>query len=650
MPHGNPFDVVPVAGLGRSKVIRRFRSFEFSDATLDAAASDSPTLKHQVQPTRLRLVMFFFFSLIVVLLGRGAWLQVFHGGAMRDAAEQNRIRIYTTPAPRGIIYDRNHVSLVENVAEFTLGIIPGDLPKDPAEREAALKNITTVSKVPLSSITPVVSGTKFSSTELGILQEHVPYSEALALRVRLQNEPAVQVNASPRRHYLADQSLSPVLGYTGKFTDAEWQQLLKEPQTEYRFIDVVGKTGLEASYELQLRGTSEKSSVEVNAQRREQKVIASEVAIPGQNLITTLDAGLQQKVTAALNSVVQRLHSTGGAAVAIDPRNGGILALVSTPTYSSNDFVTGLSSEAYRVLTTNARRPLFFRAIAGEYPSGSTIKPVIAAAGLDQGVITPQTTVLSTGGIKIDKWFFPDWKAGGHGVTNVMKALAESVNTFFYTIGGGTDTFTGLGIDRMTQYARAFGFGAPTGIDLPGEQGGFLPSKAWKEQTKGEPWYIGDTYHFAIGQGDLLVTPLQMALATATVANGGLLYKPHVVQAFEGSDGVTRPVTPTLLRSPVQHPESLATVRLGMRQAVTSGSARALQALGIPAAGKTGTAQYGTENNTHAWFIGFAPYDTPTIAIAVIVEGGGEGGVAALPVAKAGMQYWLEQAKTPTKP
>ncbi len=649
MPHANPFDVVPVAGLGRSKVIRRFRSFEYSDATLDASETDSPTLKHQVQPSRLQGVMVLFIVLIAVLVGRGAWLQVFHGGSMRDAAEQNRIRLYTTPAPRGIIYDRKSVPLVENVAEFTLGVIPNDLPKDPAARNDVLQRVASVAKIPLETIAKALTAAGAQSAELCVLQEHVLYQDALALRVRLQDEPAVQVNASPRRHYLADQSLSPVLGYTGKFTDAEWKEILQSPQTEYRFIDVVGKTGLEATYEAQLRGTSEKASVEVNAQRREQKVLTSEPAVPGQNLITTLDAGLQATVAKALKDTVGRLHVSGGAAVAIDPRTGGVLALVSTPTYNSNDFVTGLSESAYTSLTSDSRRPLFFRAIAGEYPSGSTIKPVIAAAALDQGVITPQTTVLSTGGIKIDKWFFPDWKAGGHGVTNVTKAIADSVNTFFYTIGGGTETFTGLGIDRMTEYARAFGFGAPTGIDLPGERGGFLPSKAWKEQTKGEPWYIGDTYHFAIGQGDLLVTPLQMALSTATVANGGTLYKPHLIQAFQGVDGEARLVPPTELRSPVQHADSIATVRQGMRQAVTNGSARALQALTAPAAGKTGTAQYGSENKTHAWFIGFAPYDNPTIAIAVIVEGGGEGGVAALPVAKAGMQYWLDHTETPVK-
>jgi penicillin-binding protein 2 len=650
MRHANPFDVVPVAGLGRSKVIRRFRSFEYSDTTLDATETDSPTLKHQVQPIRLRVVMVFFYALIVTLLGRGVWLQVFHGGSMRDAAEQNRIRIYSTPAPRGIIYDRHSAPLVENVPEFTLGIIPKDLPNDSTERSAVLQKIAGIAKIPITTITKSLAAMSTTSIELCSIQEHVQYQEALSLKVRLQDEPAVQVNASPRRHYIADQSLSPVLGYTGKFTDAEWQKLVAERQTEYRFIDVIGKTGLEASYEAQLRGSSEKSSVEVNAQRREQKVITSEPAVPGQNLVTTLDAGLQQVVAKSLNESVQRTHSTGGAAVAIDPRTGGILAIVSTPTYNSNDFVTGLTADAYKALTSDPRRPLFFRAIAGEYPSGSTIKPVIATAALDQGVITPQTTVLSTGGIKIDKWFFPDWKAGGHGVTNVTKAIAESVNTFFYTIGGGTETFPGLGIDRMTEYARAFGFGAPTGIDIPGEQSGFLPSKAWKEQTKGEPWYIGDTYHFAIGQGDLLVTPLQMALSTATIANGGTLYKPHLIQALQGENGEVRPVTPTELRSPVQHRDAIATVRLGMRQAVTSGSARALQSLGVPAAGKTGTAQYGTESKTHAWFIGFAPYENPTIAFAVIVEGGGEGGVAALPVAKAGMQYWLAHEKTPVKP
>lgn len=651
MAQVNPFDIVPPSGLGRSRVVRSFRSFEFSDTTLDAQESDSPTLKHQILPSRLRLLGGFFVILVALLAGRGLWLQVVQGTEMRDAAEGNRLRIISTAAPRGIVYDRNGKPLVENVAEFTFGIIPADIPRDPTERSSLFAKLASLSGSTLDDFAKAYENAEKLSTEIAPVREHVSYDEAIKLRIRLQNDAAAQVVATPRRHYLGGTAFSQVLGYTGKFTKAEWDERDNASRLEYRKNDVLGKTGLEAFYERELRGSSGKASVEVNAQRREQKVISAEDAVAGQNLVTTLDAGLQETLATAASKMVQQLRTTGAAVVAIDPRDGGILSLVTVPTYDSNDFVAGLSTEKYNSLIQDSRRPLFFRPLSGEYPSGSTLKPIIAAAALDQGVITPQTTVLSTGGMKIDKWFFPDWKPGGHGVTDVYKAIAESVNTFFYTIGGGTESFPGLGIDRMTQYARNFGLGAVTGVDIPGERPGFLPSKAWKEQTKNEPWYIGDTYHFAIGQGDLLVTPLQMAAAASTLANGGTLYKPHLAKVFQVGNGTeARTVAPSIIREKAAGTDALTTVRAAMRSAVINGSARRLQSLGVPAAGKTGTAQFGNAGKTHGWFIGFAPYENPTIAIAVIVEGGGEGNAVALPIAEAGLAYWLKQTPTTSTP
>lgn len=642
MAHANPFDLVPTSGLGRSRVVRNFRSFELEDASLEALTSDVPTIKHQVYGRR-------FFGLAVAcvlilggLLFRGAWLQVVHGGSFRASAEDNRLRIITTPAPRGIITDRNGKALVENVAEFTFGIIPADLPKAETERAAHLQRIATAAAVPVADIEAIIAGENARTTEFLSLRDHLTYAEAMHLKLDMQDEPAVRVDATPRRHYLGNTLFAGVLGYTGKLTKEEWDALRAKANREYRKSDVIGKTGLELSYEAQLRGSSGKASVEVNAELREQKVITAQDPQPGQTLQTTLDFDVQKALSDAANAAIRNLPNSGAAAVAIDPRTGGVIAMVSAPSYDANTFVSGLSQDAYKKLIDDPKRPLYFRPLSGEYPSGSTVKPIIAAAALDQGTISPSTTIMSTGGIRIDKWFFPDWKAGGHGSTNVGKAIADSVNTFFYTIGGGTDTFEGLGIDRMTQYARAFGLGAPTGIDLPGERGGFLPSKAWKEQTKKEPWYIGDTYHFAIGQGDLLVTPLQMALATSAIANGGTLYKPHVLNKFLSADGKTTSTQEaTALRQTTAHPEAVQTVREAMRQAVTNGSARRLQSLSAPAGGKTGTAQFGNQGKTHGWFVGFAPYDNPTIAIAVIVEAGGEGHATALPIAEAGLRAWL---------
>lgn len=647
MARDNPFEPAPTSRFGRSRVVRSFRSFELDDTTLAAGDDNSTSLKTQINLQRLVWLTIICFVFIGTLFFRGIWLQVVQGNTLRISAENNRVRIITSPAARGVIFDRNGLLLVENVAEFSFSIVPADLPREKFAQEAEIKILSDIAKVPLAEVNQNLAKIKLSSIEPVPILEHVSYDQAMRLRIAVKDHIAAQVEPTPKRHYIAGDAFSNLLGYTGKLTADEWKTLSEKSNGEYQMNDIIGKSGLELTYETQLRGISGKSSVEVDSTRREQKLLASRPAVPGQNIITTIDKGLQQVLADVTKKVIRNLPNSGASVVAIDPRDGGVLAMVSEPTYDNNLFVDGMNTEQYEKLVSDPSKPLFFRAIAGEYPSGSTVKPIIATAALDQGIITEQTEINSTGGIRIDKWFFPDWKAGGHGMTNVTKAIAQSVNTFFYTIGGGTDTFDGLGIDLMTQYARTFGLGSPMGIDLPGERPGFLPTKAWKEQTKGEPWYIGDTYHFAIGQGDLLVTPLQMASATATVANGGVVYKPHVAKVFQSSDQKDlHVVEPIIIRDQVAKPGIVDIVRKGMREAVISGSAAALQSIGVPAGGKTGTAQYGTSGKTHAWFIGFAPYDNPTIAIAVIVEGGGEGHVEALPIAAAGMKYWLEhQAK-----
>ncbi len=288
---------------------------------------------------------------------------------------------------------------------------------------------------------------------------------------------------------------------------------------------------------------------------------------------------------------------------------------------------------------------MFNRSITGEYPSGSTIKPVVSIAALEEGIITENTTFLSTGGVQIDRWFFPDWKAGGHGITDVRKALSESVNTFFYMIGGGdNETMTGLGVAKLTEYMEMFGLGKKLGIDLVGESSGFLPSKDWKEEVKGERWYIGDTYHLSIGQGDILVTPLQVANFTATIANGGTEYQPRLLKSI-----LPRNSTKVINIDPIEIKKDFITqyyyqvVREGLREGVLSGSSRSLGTLPVTSAGKTGTAQFDNSGETHAWFTSFAPFESPEIVITVLVESGGGGESVALPIAKKGLEYWFDK-------
>lgn len=345
--------------------------------------------------------------------------------------------------------------------------------------------------------------------------------------------------------------------------------------------------------------------------------------------------------------MVAKTRSRGGALVAIDPRNGEILALASAPTFDNNLFTQQKDPAALAALFQDERNPLFFRPTDGQYPSGSTMKPFVASAALSLGVITPTTTVNSTGGIRVGQWFFPDWQSGGHGITNVRKAIAQSVNTFFYMVGGGGDGFQGLGVSRLVPFLARFGFGQASGIDLPGEAIGLLPTPEWKEETKNERWYIGDTYHLAIGQGDVLVTPLQMAVATAAIANGGTVYQPRLVTTVEDAAGRRSALGPQTKGELVASSQTLAVVREGMRDGVLDGSSRAMQSLPVSSAGKTGTAQFGNGSATHAWFTAFAPYEDPTLAIAVVVESGGEGHAAALPVARDVIAAYFERERPP---
>jgi len=267
---------------------------------------------------------------------------------------------------------------------------------------------------------------------------------------------------------------------------------------------------------------------------------------------------------------------------------------------------------------------------------------VLAAAALEEGIINENTSFISTGGLRIGEWFFPDWKVGGHGVTNVRKAIAESVNTFFYYIGGGYGDFVGLGIDRMVRYEKIFGLGKQTGIDIIGEAKGFLPTKDWKETIKGERWYVGDTYHAAIGQGDITVTPLQVANYTAVFANGGLLYRPHFIrQVLSSDDKIIRQVDHKPIKSNVVSSENIKIVREGMRQTVAAGSARSLASAPVAVAGKTGTAQWSSNKPNHAWFTGFAPYDKPQIVITILIEQGGEGSSVAVPIAREVLEWYF---------
>lgn len=577
------------------------------------------SLDAPIAPARWRVGVLLAIVVFGLLLGRSAYLQVLAGEYFRLVAEANRTRVNVLPSHRGIITDRNGTVLAENTPAFRLLAWPQDVDLATVE---PLVELLHLSGQDLRS--------KLSTTDDDdqiLLAEDIKYDQALSFYAQSEKYPGFSIEFSEKRKYYtgAIPTLSHVLGYTGPVTDDEYQQLRAHG---YRRFDNLGKLGLEAWYEEKLRGQYGDEVTEVNAQGHALRIISRREPVDGQDLVLSLDARLQAYIEVALERGLATTPTKRAVVVVMNPNTGEVLALVSTPSYDANLFANGISSEAYNQLLNDPSRPLFPRGHAGEYPAGSVIKPVFAAAALANGTITPSTTFLSTGGLMLGNRFFPDWRPGGHGVTNVYHAIADSVNTFFYMIGGGNETFPGMGLEKLMTAALSFGYGQRTGIDLPGEANGFLPSKTWKEETKGEPWYIGDTYNVSIGQGDFLATPLQVARATAVFANGGNLVTPHFVT---GVDQLEQKILET---------DVLEVVRDGMRQTVTNGSARSLQAVSVPVAGKTGTAQWSSVKPAHSWFTGFAPFDNPEIVITVLVEQGGDE-TAAVPITKDILEWYF---------
>ncbi len=592
--------------------------------------------------------------LYLILVGRLASLQLFHGAGYVAKAEGNRERVVPIPAERGLIYDRNNVELTKNVPSFSLALIPQELPRDKNEREKIVQKLAVITNQDANAIRETLKEYGSYSYESIVIQEDIDYETALTLQIQASDLPGISIKRGSKRLYTQGKavnggqttsstlSLSHILGYEGKLNKPELDRLYA---SGYLPSDAIGKSGIEKEYETQLRGFYGKQRLEVNAFGKGQSIISQEPPYPGSHLILSIDSKMQEQLELIMQKEMEKIGQKKGAAVVMNPKNGEILAMVSLPSFDNNDFSGGISKDKYAMYANDENAPLFNRAFGGNYPSGSTIKPVMAAAALQEGIITPSTSFLSNGGLRVGPWFFPDWKAGGHGITNVRKSLAQSVNTFYYYIGGGYDSFQGLGVDRIEEYLLKFHFAEPLGIDLPGEVAGFVPSRAWKEK-KNEKWYVGDTYNLSIGQGDLLVTPLQIAEMTSFFANGGTLYKPHVVKSV--LDPVTKKseeVKSVILGKNMVNQNAIDTVRLGMKDCTEGGSCSRLSLLPFSSAGKTGTAQWNRNKPNHAWFTSFAPFENPEIVVTVLVEEGAEGSKIAAPIAYDFYKWWGEYKK-----
>ena len=622
-------------GIKDNKIIdySKNRSIDIFDAKIKEKKIDEP-ISNISDPNKLKILFIFIVFCTLVLAGRLFYLQIIMGDQYLNQAEINRIRIQKVTSLRGAVLDRNNNILARNKASFSLTVVPADLPKNKNELNNLTDKLASRLNIEINEIKNKINDLPSWSYDSYLLIEQISYEDALKTMVISSELAGIDVLSEARREYPENNSVAHLLGYTGRIDEQEKEEIDFE---YYSMTDWIGKTGIEKYYEEILKGKNGRKQVEVNSLGKELNILANEEPINGKNITLTIDIDLQKKVIEELNSAIENTEATGGSVVALDPRNGEILSLVSLPDYNNNLFINGLSQTEYENIFNNELKPLFFKAISGEYPSGSIIKPIIATAALEEGIINQNTSFISTGGIKINKWFFPDWKQGGHGSTNVTKAIAESVNTFFYIIGGGTEDekyLNGLGVEKINFWAEKFSLNNKTGIDLPAEADGFLPTMEWKLETKGEKWYIGDTYHLAIGQGDLLVTPLQMATAYAAFANNGTIYIPHLFKSSETTQKenfIEKQIE--IYNQNFIKSNNVSIVRQGLRQAVLSGSARKMQQLNVSSAGKTGTAQFGNEDKSHAWFISFAPYENPEIVLVVFLEKGGEGSKNALPVA-----------------
>ncbi|MBI4948283.1 penicillin-binding protein 2 [Candidatus Berkelbacteria bacterium] len=582
----------------------------------------------------------------LVLISRLLTLQITHGQEYQAKSENNRLKAVKIVPPRGLIYDSSGQSLVKNTPSYSVIVQPQELPKDEGARNELLLKLSKIINVSHQELINTVNEARKNKHSETVVAEGIDREKSMALELKLNNFSGVSLEKSPIRLYSDLPSLGHITGYIGKVTKEE-----KDEDNSLLSTGYIGKYGIEKIYDQILRGKTGIETIEIDSFGRALRSVGNVPAIPGESIYLSLDSSLQRQTALALAEAIKKMEATSGAAVALDPSNGEVLAMVSFPYYDINLFSPNNRSKNLQKVLTDPLAPLVNRAISGQYPSGSTIKPFVAAAALEEKVITETTRVdTSAGKISVGPWTFSDWKR--HGVVDVRQAIAESNNIFFYTLGGGYGDIKGLGARKLTDYLQNFGLGKITGVDLTGEAKGNIPTPEWKKRVFNESWYVGDTYNTSIGQGGLLLTPLQLAVSTSSFANGGNIYKPHFLRKYVSSSGKISEYKPEIINSNVVSKHFTQVVREGMRRVVTGGSAtRTFGNFKIEVAAKTGTAQFSaSKKNTHSWITAFAPYDNPKIIVAVIVEGGGTGFTAAAPVAKNMLENFFKLPITPIIP
>ncbi len=610
-----------------------------------AIASDAQR-ENLIFKRRILFAAFFIFLGLVGLIVRYAYLQIYTHEQYVTQSDNNRIKLISAPPSRGYIYDRNGYLLADNQPVFTAVLAPEEIDNP----EQTIKLLTPIFQLTPEEVDEGLKALKKSKNEPVTLKIGLTEQQVAQFSERKPFFKGVSIQSKLTRTYPYGDLFAHVIGYVSRISDADSKKLDKQL---YAGTDLIGKTGIEKQYESLLLGKPGYQSIETNAYGDIIKKLDTRPPIPGNDIYLSLDYGLQKIAADAL-------AGKRGAAVAIDPNTGEVLAFVSNPSYDPNPFISGISSKDYKALREDPDMPLYNRALQGQYPPGSSIKPIEGLAGIEYGAMTWDSAIFDPGYFSLpgDSHKFRDWKKSGHGSVNLHKAIVESVDTYFYKLSYQ------LGIDKLHDWMTKFNFGSKTGIDLPGEKAGVYPSSEWKLKTYKKPWLPGETISVSIGQGYFLATPLQIANGIAMIANKGQHLVPHLLKKSTGAAPFTpiaRPDGKVPFRGTEQDFERM---QLAMEDVVKKGTAHSVYTPAYRMAGKTGTAQVksiaqGKSYNEaaldsrhwdHGWFVCFAPVDNPQIAIAVIVENGRHGGWVA-PIARKMMDYWLiDRDKNPIKP
>ena len=619
------------------------------------ATEPRPTEVAQHRSLLLRALIILLFGILSIQLVR---MQILQHDEYEVRAESNRLRTIPEIPARGLIYDRYGEQLVENLPIFSAAVIPADVPEDQfLTVVAGLADITNVppEEIALSILEAQDSADPFTPV---VIKPDLDEETAFLLRERVPELPGVQVLVESIRSYPYDSLISHLLGFVGRIDEGEYADLRGDG---YLINDRLGKAGVEYVYEAMLRGSPGYRQVEIDAAGQEIKQIGRNDPRPAGNLVLTLDLDLQRQVERYL--LEAKGNSLNAVAVVMDVNTGGILSMVSLPSYDNNLLTDPVDQSALPALYENLAKPMVNHAISEVYPPGSTFKQITGTAALQEGVASPDTTITSRGLITVEDeydpnrtWVMRDWAALG--TMDFYRGLAMSSDVYFYYLSGGyfqggEELFEGLGVERLSAYAREYGLGSLTGIDLPGEAAGLVPDPAWKEATFGESavWTLGDTYNFGIGQGFLTVTPMQLLVAVAAIANGGDVLVPHTLERVVDEQGnvlqqMSREVSHTLNISQ----RNLGIMQEALRQAADYGPARTGASRFVTIAGKTGTAEFGqpladgTYPNSHAWYTAYAPFDDPEIAVVVFLEQG-VGSTNAGPVAKQIFDYYFDRQR-----